>query len=100
MVIFAHVVKDGGTLPVGGLKVAMVGALFCDLDFAVFVAELGVDFFLTLRADAFGLAHINHPTMASTIRARGSSIIDMVTMRSYLRTFCTVDPEMKRLIEE
>ena len=70
-----------------GLKVAVVGALFGELDFAVLVAELGINFFLAFGADAFGLAHINHPTIASTIRARGRSIIDMVTMRSYLRTF-------------
>ena len=100
MVVFAHVVKYGGALPVCGLEVAVVGALFVDLDFAVLVAKFCVYFFLAFGADAFGLAHINHPTIASTMRARGSNIIDMVTMRSYLRTFCTVDPDMKRRIEE
>ena len=93
-------IKDVGALPVSSLEVAVGGAVFCELYFAVLIVELGVDFFLAFGADAFGLAHINHLAMASTMRASGNNIIDMVTMRSYLRMFCMVDPEMRRFMAE
>lgn len=45
--------KDRLALPVGGFEVAVFGALFGDLDFAVYFFELGVDFLLAFRTDAF-----------------------------------------------
>ena len=35
LIVFLHVIKDGLALPVGGFEVAVFGALFGDLDFAV-----------------------------------------------------------------
>ena len=92
-------IVDGYALPVGGFEFAVFGALLGYLDFAVRLRELGVDFFLAFGADAFGFAHINPPRTASTINAKGRRIIDIVTMRSYLRTFCTVEAEVTKRIE-
>lgn len=100
LVIFLHVTEDRLTLPVGSFKIAVFGALFGNLDFAVDIGKLSIDFLLALWADAFCFAHINHPTMASTIRARGSNIIDIVTIRSYLRMLATVDADVNNLIAE
>jgi hypothetical protein len=52
------VTKDGLALPVGGFEVAVFGALFGDLDFAVLVFELCVDFLLAFGADAFCSTHL------------------------------------------
>ncbi len=94
-------VKDGFALPVGGFEVAVFGALFGYLDFAVYVAELGVYFLLAFRTYTFGFTQLSStPARPSAINAKGSSIIDMVTMRSYLRIFCTVDPEVNKRTAE
>ena len=58
LVIFFHVVKDGLALPVGCFEIAMFGALFGDLDFAVCLFELGIDFLLAFRTDAFGFTQL------------------------------------------
>jgi hypothetical protein len=71
----------------GGFEFAMFRALFCDLNFASVLRELSIYFLLAVRADTFGFAHINHPSTASTINAKGSRIMDIVTIRSYFRMF-------------
>ncbi len=100
MVILLHVFKNGFALPMGSFKVSMFGALFCDLDFAACVVQLSVDFLLAFRTDAFGFAYISHPTIPSTMSANGSSIIDIVTNRSYLRISATVEADANRRMAE
>ena len=102
LVVFSHVVKDWLALPVGCFEFAVFGALFGDLDFAACLTKLGINFFLAFWTDAFGFTQSgsNHPTTASTISAKGSSIIDIVTMRSYLRIFAMVEAEVNRRAEE
>ena len=99
MVVFLHVFKDEFALPMGSLEFSVLGAVFSNLNFSVNFSEFGVNFFLTFGTDAFCFAHNNPPTIASIIRAIGSRIIDMVTMRSYLRTFSTVEAEVIRRME-
>lgn len=85
-------VKDLFALPMGCFEFAVLGALFGDLDFAVLVAELSIYFLLTFGADTFGFTQCRStPTIASVISAKMSSIIDMVTIRSYLRMSVTVE---------
>ena len=97
LVILLHVVPDGRALPVGGLEFAVFWALFGDLDFAVYVCEFSVNLFLAFRTDAFGFTHYSStPVIPSTINAKGKSIMDMVTMRSYLRISPTVEADVKR----
>ena len=100
LVVFLHMLKDWDTLPMCRFKVAVLGALFANLYFAACLPNLGVNFLLAFRTNAFRFAHSNQPTTASTMSARGSSIIDMVTKRSYLRIFATVEAEMNRRREE
>jgi hypothetical protein len=62
---------------------------------------LGVNFFLAFGANAFGFAYISHPpSTASTIKAKGSKIIVIVTKRSYLRMFWIVEPDVIKRTEE
>lgn len=90
-------VPDWWALPMGCLEFAMFGALFGNLDFAVYVRELGVNLFLAFGTDAFGFTHYSStPVIPSTINAKGSSIMDMVTMRSYLCMLATVEANVKR----
>ncbi len=94
-------VKDGLALPVGGFEVAVFGALLGNLDFAILAVELRVYFLLAFRTDAFSFTHYSStPRIASTISAKISSIIDMVTMRSYLRILATVVADVKRRMAE
>lgn len=94
-------VKDWLALPVCGFEFAMFWALFGDLDFGVLCAKLGINFFLAFRTDAFGFTQIwSTPAIASTINAKGSSIIDMVTMRSYLRMLAIVVAEVNKRMAE
>jgi len=101
LVVFAHMVKYGVALPVGCFEVAVFGAFFGDLDFSACLTKLGIYLFLAFWTDAFGFTQSgnNHPTTASTISARGSSIIDIVTIRSYLRIFSMVEAEVNRRAE-
>lgn len=100
LIVFLHVVVYWCALPVGGSEFAMFIALFCDLDFAVCFSQLGVYFLLAFGTNAFGIAHVNHPRTASTISAKGNSIIDIVTKRSYFRISAIVEVDMKRRNEE
>jgi hypothetical protein len=64
---------------------------------------LSINFLLAFRTDAFCFAQSNPPIIgdnASIINANGRRIIDMVTMRSYFRTFDKVEAEVTRRIEE
>ena len=100
LVVFAHVIKNWNALPVGCFEIAVFGALFGDLNFAAYFAEFRVNFLLAFWADAFGFTQSsNHPTTASTMRARGSSIIDIVTIRSYLRISAMVEADVNRRAE-
>lgn len=92
--------KDGLALPMGGFKIAVVGALLDDLDFPAYVAQLSVYFLLAFWTDAFGFAQSNTPIMPSTISASGNSIIDIVTKRSYLRIFAMVEFAVNKRIDE
>ena len=88
VVIFLHVVVDWWALPVSSFKFAVFGALLCDLDFAVACVSWASIFFWHSGQMLLVLLTLTIPTMASTISANGSRIIDMVIMRSYFRTFC------------
>lgn len=101
LIVFLHMAEDGFALPVGSFEVTVFGALLSDLDFIVDVGEVGIDFLLAFGADAFCLTQIKStPAIASTISAKGSSIMDIVTMRSYLRMFVTVDADVNKRREE
>lgn len=100
LVIFLHVVVYWCALPVGSFEFTVFEALFCDLDFAVGFPQLRVYFLLAFGTDAFGFAHSNHPRIASTMRASGSSIIDIVTKRSYLRISAMVEVDTNKRTEE
>jgi hypothetical protein len=94
------VIVNGRALPVCGFEFSVFGTSFGDLDFAVGFSQLGVYLLLAFGTDAFGFAHISHPpSTASTIKAKGSRIMDIVTMRSYFRTFCVVEAEVTSRIE-
>lgn len=81
-----HMTIDFWTLPMSGFELAMFGALFGNLDFFVGLCKLCIYFFLAVGADALSLGHSIPPSIASIINASGNKIIDMVTIRSYLRT--------------
>ena len=100
MIVFLHVVVDWDALPVGCFEFAVFWALLCDLDFSVCLRELGLNFLLAFGADAFGFTHINHPRTASTMSASGSSIIDIVTKRSYLCISAMVELDTNKRMEE
>jgi len=101
LVILFHVVKDRLTLPVSCFEIAMFWALLGDLDFTVLCAKLGINFFLAFRTDAFGFTqNSSTPAIASIINANISSIIVMVTMRSYLRIPATVEADVNKRIAE
>jgi len=101
LVIFFHVVKDWWALPVCCFEFSVFWALFGDLDFTVLCAKLGINFFLAFRTDTFGFTqNSSTPAIASIINANISSIIDMVTMRSYLRIPATVEADVNKRIAE
>ena len=84
----------------GRFKATVFRTLFCDFDFFVALSKLGVNLFLTFRTDALCVSHSSPPSVASTINANGRRIIDIVTKRSYVLTFCIVDIKVARRIEE
>ncbi len=96
-------IEDAWTLPMSSFESSVVSALFCDFNLFVDFTQLGINFFLALRAHALRLAHSNPPIIglsASIISANGSRIIDMVTIRSYFRTRKAVETEAANRIEE
>jgi hypothetical protein len=87
---------------VGGCKISMLFASFGDKDFAFFLGQFRVYFFLADWADAFCLGQNNPPSVvdnASRMRAIGSKIMDMVIRRSYFFTFWIVGVEVRSLTE-
>ena len=91
---------DFWALPVGSFELTVFGTLLGDLDFAINLCKLSINFFLAFRTDALCFGHINPPSVASIINANGRRIIDIVTMRSYFRTFAVVEADVARRIEE
>ena len=100
LVILLHMFENGFALPMGGFKIPVFGALFSDLDFATYVMDLCVYFLLAFGTYAFSFAYSSHPMIPSTMSASGSSIIDIVTNRSYLRISTMVEAETNKRIAE
>src|SRR4030042_1463991 len=97
-------VEDAGALPVSRGKSSVLLTGLDNQNFTVCPDQFCIYFLLTNWTDALGFLHTSPPITgerASTINASGSRIMDIVTMRSYLRTFTGVAADvMMRLDEE
>src|SRR3989304_3932869 len=99
---FLGEVEDAWTLPVSRRKSSVLLTVFGNEDFAIFLGQFRIYFLLALWTDAFCLFQTSPPITgerASTINASGSRIMDIVTIRSYLRTFAGVEADVMMRVD-
>ena len=94
---FFREIKDAWALPVSSRKSSVLLASLGNQNFVVYLGQFCIYFLLAHGTDALGLLHTSPPITgerASTINASGSRIMDIVTIRSYLRTFAGVEADV------
>jgi hypothetical protein len=100
---FLGEVEDAGALPVSRRKSSVLLTGLDNQNFTICPYQFGIYFLLTNWTDALGFLHTSPPITgerASTINASGSRIMDIVTIRSYLRTFAGVEADVMMRIDE